>query len=324
MIYLYKYLSAVGVTASLVAAPGTSTAFAQQPDQAEEIVVTARRSGIPVWRVTSGTATVVLVGAIPGVTTTTKWDPEELIEALRKADRVMFPVSADVDVSPFAMVGYFFKWRRQEMLPRGQTLADILTPEQYAQLVALQQKGILNRGFEHVHPLHLALKLQGIVQQSIRYGPGVPAFVSKAVVEYKLKLVPLTKMSAKPLAADLFDSPPSRHVACLMASVAMAEAGPAGIEARSQAWAARRVPEVMASAADHRFANCWPAGAVGLMTNADLLSGVEYLLADREVTVAIVPLQMLADKQGVLDELAAAGFDIEGPTWKSAQTELTR
>jgi len=49
---------------------------------------------------------VVLVGAIPGVTTTTKWDPKELIEALRKADRVMFPVSADVDVSPFAMVGY--------------------------------------------------------------------------------------------------------------------------------------------------------------------------------------------------------------------------
>lgn len=324
MIFLYKLLSAVGMSAALVAAPGTSAAFAPQPDQAEEIVVTARRSGIPVWRVTSGTATVVLVGAIPGVTTTTKWDPDELIEALRKADRVMFPVGADVDVSPFAMVGYFLKWRRQERLPKGQTLADILTPEQYAQLVALQQKGILHPGFEHVHPLHLALKLQGIAQQSIRYGPGVPAFVSKAVVDYKLKLVPLKKMNAKPLAADLFDSPPSRHVACLMASVAMAEAGPAGIEARSQDWAAHRVPEVMASAADHRFANCWPAGAAGLMTNADLLSGVEHLLADREVTVAIVPLQMLADKQGVLDRLATAGFAVDGPAWKSNQTDSTR
>jgi hypothetical protein len=76
----------------------------------------------------------------------------------------------------------------------------------------------------------------------------------------------------------------------------------------------------MASAADHRFANCWPAGAPGLMTSADLLSGVERLLADRGVTVAVVPLQMLADHQGVLDRLAAAGFDIDGPAWKPNQT----
>lgn len=316
MIDKCKMPPVLGLAALIVATLSAAPAWPQQADQAQEIVVTARRTGIPVWQVTSGTATVVLVGAISGVTVTTKWDPTALTEALRRADRVMFPVTADVDVSPFAMVGYFLKWRRQAMLPRGQTLADILTPEQYAQLVDLEAKGVLRPGFEHVHPLHLALSLQATAQGSTKYGPGVPAFVTKAVAEYKLKLVPLTKVNAKSLAAGMFDSPPSRHVACLMASAAMVQAGPAGIEARSQAWAAQRVPEVMASAADQRFANCWPAGAPSLMTSADLLSGVQQLLADRQVTVAVVPLQMLAERGGVLDRLVASGFDVSGPAWK--------
>lgn len=307
--------------ALLVTCLCATPALAQDGDQADEIVVTARRTGIPVWRITSAAGTVVLVGTIAGVTTTTKWDPAPLISALRKADRVMFPVSADVNISPLAMVGYLFKWRRQAILPKGQTLADILTPEQYGQLAALGQKGILRPGFEHSHPLHLALALQATAQHSIKYGPGVPEFVTRAVSQYQLKQVPLTKIKARPLADDLFGSSPSRHVACLMASVAMAEAGPIGIEARSQAWAAHRVREVMASAADRRFANCWPAGSPGLMTGADLMLDVRRLLTDQQVTVAVVPLQMVAQPDGLLDRLFAAGFDVDGPAWTANETE---
>lgn len=310
---------AVILAACVLTIFGAVPVCSQQPDEAGEIVVTARRSGIPVWRITSNTTTVILVGAIPGITANTKWDPASLTDALRKADRVMFPVSAEIAASPFAMVGYLLKWRRQTMLPKGQTLADILTPEQYAALVALQQKGLLRPGFAQVHPFHLALRLQASALQSIKYGPDVRAFVTKAVAEYKLKLVPLTKLNAKPFAADLFNSPPERHVACLMASAAMVEAGPVGIEARSQAWAAQRVPEVMASAADRHFTACWPAAAPGLMTSADLLSDVEHLLAERETTIAVVPLHMLANSEGVLDELADAGFDVDGPPWRSNQ-----
>ncbi len=117
MSYMRKVPPAVISIALLMTCVGAVPAFAQNAYQADEIVVSARRSGIPVWRIKSDTATVVLVGTIAGVTTTTKWDSTGLVNELRKADRVMFPVSADVSVSPFAMIGYLFKWRRQAILP---------------------------------------------------------------------------------------------------------------------------------------------------------------------------------------------------------------
>ena len=70
----------------------------------------------------------VLVGAIEGVTAATKWDPAPLAEALRDADRVMFPSGLAVTAGPFAMVGYLAKWRRQATLPEGQTLSGLLPP----------------------------------------------------------------------------------------------------------------------------------------------------------------------------------------------------
>jgi hypothetical protein len=41
------------------------------------------------------------------------------------------------------------------------------------------------------------------------------------------------------------------------------------------------------------------------------------LLAQPQLTVAVVELGSLARPGGVLDSLAAAGFDVRGPRWKS-------
>ena len=289
-----------------------------QAEQADEIVVTARRTGVPVWQVTSTSTTVVLVGAIDGVTKTTKWDPTALIEALREGDRVMFPAGAEVGASPFAMVGYLVKWRRQATLPKGQTLANLLPPAQFERLAELQRKGLLKPGFERKHPLHLARELQAVAEGKTKYGLNAGHFVLEAVDKYKLRMVPLAKKKAKPFAEDLFGSPPSRHVPCLTAAMALAEADPGVIEARSQAWASRRVTDVLNSPAEQPFANCWPAGAPGLTTAPELTVAIERLLAEPEVTVAVVPLRMLAASGGVLDELAAAGFDVSGPAWKAS------
>ena len=68
-------------------------------------------------------------------------------------------------------------------------------------------------------------------------------------------MVPIERSKAKPLVKDLFASTPEEHLPCLEASIAMAEAGPAAVQARSDAWAARRVPEVLASPADKVYAD---------------------------------------------------------------------
>jgi hypothetical protein len=43
---------------------------------------------------------------------------------------------------------------------------------------------------------------------------------------------------------------------------------------------------------------------------------MKRVLAEPQVTVAVLTLRSLAQPGGVLDGLQAAGFDIQGPAWK--------
>lgn len=208
-------------------------------EEAEEVIVTARRSGIPVWRVTGPTATVILVGAIEEVSHGTRWDPGSLTTALRQADQIIFPQEEDFRASPFAIIGYVVKFLRMAKLPKGH--------------------------------------------------------------------------SKQPINA-LFKSSPAAHIPCLTASISLVEAGPQAIAERSEAWAARRVPDVVKALPTKVFAQC--SLDEYLTTKPDWRGAVKRALAEPKLTVAVLDLSGLAQPGGLLDELVAAGHQIKGPVWK--------
>jgi hypothetical protein len=288
---------------------------ADDREQIQDIVVTGRRSGVPMWTVRSETNTLVLVGAIHGVSKTTHWDPTALVEALRKADRIMFPQSQAFTASPFSAIGWIAKWNAMGSLPKGQTLADFIGPDDLRRLAALRAKTMVRGDYLRRHPLHLSNDLRDRARGDLDFGRNAVDAARRAIKEHKLTMVPIPRSKAKPLVKDLFASTPQDHLPCLRASIAMAEAGPAAIQARSDAWAARRVPEVIASPADGVYEKCWPAEAV-LDSGAELAAQMRQLLAEPQVTVAVLSLRSLAEKNGILDELAASGLDIQGPAWK--------
>ena len=201
---------------------------------AGEIVVTARRTGIPVWRVTGPQTSIVLIGSIDGVAKDTRWDPAALTATLRKADRVMFPGMMQLTGSPFALIGYLVKFKRQARLPKGQSLAQMMPPAQFQRLVALKNRGILKAGFERRHPLHLADDLRDLSRGKSGYGIDADEYVFRAVRKHKIKTVPLKTMTAKPLLQEFFKIPPQRFVPCLLDAVALVEAGPGTVKARSE------------------------------------------------------------------------------------------
>src|SRR5919202_1962980 len=116
-------LSIFGAAAWAAAiALSTANAPAQQA-HTDDIVITAKRSGAPMWTVRSDTTTLVLVGAINGVSKTTLWHPEALTEALRKADRVVFPEAHGYTASPFSLIGWLAKRNAMGSLPEGPSLS---------------------------------------------------------------------------------------------------------------------------------------------------------------------------------------------------------
>jgi uncharacterized protein YbaP (TraB family) len=306
-----------------VLALGCAAAQAQAPGQApqansgqiEEIVVTGHKSGVPMWTVRSDTTTLVLVGSIEGVSKTTKWDPEALTQALRRADRVMFPEMHAFTASIFSAIGWIAKYNAMSSLPKTQSLDQFVQPADMQRLSALASRKMVRSDYARRHPLHLSRDLQGRARGDIDYGNSVGMYVRKAVDKHDLTLVPIEKSKAKPLVKDLFASTPDEHLPCLSASIALAEAGPAAVQARSDAWAGRRVQEVLNSPAQAPFEQCWPAEVIAA-SGTDMMEELTGLLADPRVTVAVLSLRTLAGKDAVLDRLEAAGYDIQGPEWK--------
>ena len=313
---MLKSIGAAAMAAIAVASAAPAQNRADDRAQVEDIVVTGRKSGVPMWVVRGETTSLVLVGGINGVSKTTHWDPAALIEALRKADRVMFPQSHALTASPFRAIGWIAKWSKMGSLPKDQSLSAIAGPQAMRRLAVLRAHNRVRADYDRRHPLHLAFDLRDRAKGDIDYGRDVAEYALNAAKKHKLaEVVPIQRSKAKPVVKDLFASTPQDHLPCLDAALTMAEAGPAAVQARSDAWAARRVRDVLTSPADPVYERCWPSG-VFAERNVELLPQMKQLLAQPQVTVAVLSLRTLAERGGLLDGLEAAGFDIQGPAWK--------
>jgi hypothetical protein len=313
---MLKMIGAAAMAGLALASAAPAQKAADDRAQAQDIIVTGRKSGVPMWTVRSDTTTLVLVGGINGVSKATHWDPAALTEALRKADRVMFPQSYALTASPFRAIGWIAKWNKMGSLPKGQSLSAIAGPPAMRRLAALRTRNMVRADYDRRHPLHLSMDLRDRGKGDIDYGRDVAEYARNAAKKHKLaEVVPIQRSKAKPVVKDLFASTPEDHLPCLEAALAMAEAGPAAVQARSDAWAARRVRDVLTSPADPVYERCWPSG-VFAERETELLPQMKQLLAEPQVTMAVLSLKTLAERGGLLDGLQAAGFDIQGPAWK--------
>ena len=292
----------------------SSSTFVRDTQQVEEIVVTARRSGIPVWRIRSPRTTLVLVGSLEEVSRETRWDPGSLTAALQQADRVIFPQEEDFGASPIAMVGYGIRLLQMSKLPKGQSLANMLPPHQFRRLLALRDRGILKSGFERTHPLHLAMALHDYVDGKRGFGLTATEYTKRAVKKHKLKQVPIPKRNVKQPIKALFKSSPQAHVPCLVASISLAEAGPQAVKMRSDAWAQRRVPEVVSSMITRVFETCSLDEYVA--SPPDWRAATRRLLFEPAISVAVLDVTAVARPGGLLDEFVAAGYEVRGPAWR--------
>lgn len=300
----------------LAAQAPSSQAAPSAGDEAQEVVVTAIRAGAPVWRVRSATGNLVLVGTIDNVAAGTDWRPAALAETVRRSTRVMFPQMMTVGINPFAMIGYFAKWKRRAKLPRGQSLSAMIGPADTARLQRLAARGLAPADFDRWHPLHLAFNMGDRLRKTTRLMEAATATVAKAAGKHKVPRVPIQRASVRPLVNDVFNSKPADHLSCFSATLDAVEAGPEGLRARSRDWAAKRIQATLRSPSQRLGENCWPST---LNPNGvpELAATARRTLAAGGTTLAVLRLDTLARPGGLLDGLAAAGYRIDGPAWRA-------
>lgn len=306
-----------GLAAASVAL-GAAPALAQQtaPTQSENsIVVTAQRSGAPMWTIDTPTGTVILVGEIRAVPKSTPWFPDRLEEATKEADRVI--IRAAPKFSPGDVFRLIFRGGKFTKLPDKGVAADYLSPDQRARLAALEAEydKDYDRGSFLMTAFDLLARRLDFDDETTDDATDV---VKKAAEKGDVEILRPERFRGEDLLDNLAEADPASHIPCLEAAMGATEAGQSIIEARGAAWRRYDVPEVMANPLEVALGQCWPWADNELGTEIrDQWTGMIADAANSTgTTVAVVPLRVLAEEEGVLDRLEAQGFAIYGPLWR--------
>ncbi|MDP3377608.1 MAG: TraB/GumN family protein [Brevundimonas sp.] len=306
------------VLVALVAPP--SVRAQDSETTVDEIIVTARRSGAPMWEVTRGGSTVLLVGAIQAVPAGIDWRPDALEQATRQAQRVYFPQR--ISASPADLFRVIWRSRTLTRMPEGRTTADYLSPEWQARLDALET----TYGKDWSRDSFLILSSELLSDRlglRDRGNQEVGEVVRRAARRGRVPVTSIGSVRGDAVIDDLLARPPESWVPCIEATIAATEAGRPAVEARGQAWTRFDVPSVMASPIEAAMSRCWPWSdpTLGTLLRGQWISAVEGALREPGVTLAVAPLRVLAEPGGVLDDLERRGFEIIGPDWRTDQGE---
>lgn len=320
-------MKSVAVVASflLVFSPVVAPAMAQtaapvvQDEVAEldEVVVLARQSGAPMWTVTRGDTTLILVGSIRSIPRDVTWRPDALEQAAAKADLILLPQEGRASFSDLLRV--IWRARTISLLPQGQTTANYLSPEYQARLEALMA-GDRNQDWRRKSLLFLGLDLMQDKAgfSAGREGQDAIDVVRRSGRRARIDMRPVGIVRGDELVESLISAPQTVHVPCVERAIAAAEAGPEASRDRAMDWRAFRVPDVVNSPIEQALNVCWPWGdpEIAPQLHQQWAAAIETAMVSPGTTMGVAPVRLLAEEGGVLDSLVARGFEVVGPEWK--------
>lgn len=309
------------LSALVLLAGGAGAGQTQTPDPEtttlDDVVVLARRSGAPMWTVTRGDSTLILVGGITGIPRDLSWRPDDLEAAAARSGQILFPQEGRASVADIFRI--IWRARTIGQLPEGQTSADYLTPEWQGRLEAVMA-GERNQDWRRKSLLFLSFDL---MQEKAGYaarggGDDATDVIRRAARRARVALRPVGTVRGDEIVESLISAPQSAHVPCVEAAIAAAEVGPDAARERAEDWRALRVADVVASPIDRALNQCWPWGdpEIEPQLRQQWAAAIETSLISPGVIMGVAPIRLLAEEGGVLDGLEARGFEVVGPEWK--------
>jgi hypothetical protein len=315
---LFALFFGLALLGSIPQAAQAQTADDQQPIAIEDVVVLARRSGAPMWTVTRGDSTLILVGAITGIPRDLQWRPDDLEAAAARSQLILTPQEGRASITDVLRV--IWRIRTIARMPRGQTSADYLSPDWQARLEALMA-GERNQEWRTKSLLILGFDLMQDKAGYTGRGGGDDAMdvIRRAARRARVDTRPVGTVRGDELIDSLIEAPQSAHVPCVQAAIAAAEHGSDAARERAEDWRALRVADVVASPLDQALNQCWPWGdpEIAPQLHQQWAAAIETALISPGVTMGVAPIRLLAEEGGVLDGLKARGFDVVGPEWRA-------
>ncbi len=317
-----------GVVASLLCAhpiaaqdQGQAQGRAEAPMPA--IVVNGERAGPRLWEVSSETAQIWILGTVSPLPVGMTWRARAVEQALDDAHLLL--VAKPLEISLPRVLWMLVAQRDRLMIPGGRDLKDVLSPDLYLRYA--RQRSLYgassDRG-ERYRPIIAAALLADVAMK--KSGLSERLDVSLAVRRLaRQRHVPIEEV-AVPGAPALLDAlrnlAPDLESRCFDVVLTTIETGLPLLAARANAWANGDVAQLAAlppssEAACGDLLQADPRTADLLAVAHDhWLAALDAHLRGHDVTVAVVDMDALLGRHGLLFDLQDRGYRVDGPLQK--------
>ena len=287
----------------------------------DEIVVTAERAGPGMWHVHRGDANVWILGSVSPLPRDITWRSKQVENVLESTSQVL--VQKPIEISIPRILWMLIADRKFLMVGGGKRLKDVLPPELYARFAAQRSKldEPLDK-WERYRPIVAAAFLQQAafhpVNLSLRLDLG--AALRNLAEKHGVRVEEIKVAGASDMLEALKTMPAATERTCVEASLTTIESGLPRLVERAQAWAEGNVERIENLAQLKEVDACRSAldagkGAADVISHIrqTWLENIEKYLRSAGTTIAVINLDMLLERGGLLDELRKDGYEIEGP-----------
>ncbi len=294
---------------------------AQTPPPLDEIIVTAERAGPGMWHVHHGAANVWILGSISPLPRDITWRSRQVEQVLESTSQVL--VQKPIEISVPRILWMLIADRKYLMVGGGKRLKDVLPADLHARFSAQRSKVADEPDkWERYRPIIAAAFLQQAVfhQVNLSMRLDLGAALRALAKKHGVRVEEIKVAGASDMLEALKSMPPATERTCLEASLSTLETGLPRLVERAQAWAVGNVDRIENLPELKEVDACRAAlddgkGALDVIgrIRQTWLENIEKYLRSAGTTIAVVNLDMLIERGGLLDQLRAQGYEIEAP-----------
>jgi uncharacterized protein YbaP (TraB family) len=293
----------------------------EPPPTMDELTVTGERTGPGMWHVHRGTAQVWILGSMSPLPKGITWRSKQLERILDSTNQVVVPKPFELGI---ARVLWLLITERDLLMVRGgKRLKDVMPPSLHARFAVERAKYSADSDkWERYRPIIATAFLQQAAfhQVGLSTRLDLGAAVRTLAKQHHVRIEELKIAGVHDVLDALKTMPPALENACVEASLVTVERDLPRLVERAQAWATGNVERIDSLHEPAEVDACRAAleegaGASDLiaLVRRTWLDRLERYLRSGGVTVAVVNMDMLLEKGGLLDELRAKGYEIDAP-----------
>ena len=284
-------------------------------------MVTGERTGPGLWHVQHGDAQVWILGSMSPLPKGITWRSKQVEQVLGTTSQVLVQKPFEIGIA--RILWLLLTERSLLMVGGGKRLHDVLPADLYARFAVQRAKYHEDAGkWERFRPLIAAAFLQQAAfhEAGLSTRVDLGAALRTLAKKHGVRVEEVKIAGVSDVLVALKTMPPATENACVAASLVTVESGLPRLIDRAQAWAGGNVERIAqlrepAEVDACRAALDAGAGPAELIARIrrTWLEAIENYLQHAGVTVAVVNIDLLLEPGGLLDELRAAGYQVDAP-----------